>query len=170
MKKNKPKHWRTLELLSLFGGTALKCQTVKQQVFSRLRLLRFHSHFSLPLLLSPALHPSSSNRTSGWEEHRQRRECLQEIGNKVAPFQRQLRGSGEDCSQEHVPQSKDTASRREEEEEEDGGGEGRKGRRDSEREEELGQLVIHYRFAIIHSGPASLSFASLPLSCASVSR
>lgn len=86
----------------------------------------------------------------------------------MAPFQRQLRGSGEDCSQEHVPQSKDTVSRREEEEED--GGEGRKGRRDSEREEELGQLVIHYRFAIIHSGPASRSFAPLPLSRASVSR
>lgn len=74
----------------------------------------------------PALHPSSSNRTSGWEEHRERRECLQEIGSKVAPFQRQLRGSGEDCSQEHVPQSKDTVSRREEEEE-DGGRGGREG-------------------------------------------
>lgn len=134
--KKKIKRLRTLELLSLFGGTALKCQTVKQQVFSRLRLPRFHSHFSLPPLLSPALHPSSSNRTSGWEEHRERRECLQEIGSKVAPFQRQLRGSGEDCSQEHVPQSSDTVSRREEEEEEGGGGGGEEGK---ERQREGGR-------------------------------
>lgn len=41
---------------------------------------------------------------------------------------------------------------------------------ETEREEELGQLVIHYRFPIIHSGPTSLSFAVLPLSSASVSR